>query len=62
MSQQPLSPYLTDPFLRELIPQRITPAPGTGRGPTASWLAEHPNSDLETDADIVQLPIAGAAS
>lgn len=33
----PPSPYLTDPLLRELIPQRITPAPGTHDGPTAQW-------------------------
>lgn len=33
----PLSPYLTDPLLRELIPQRISAPMDNGDGPTA-WL------------------------
>lgn len=31
----PMSPYLTDPFLRELIPQRLSEKPDNGDGPTA---------------------------
>ena len=28
-----------DPLYKESIPQRITPAPGSGKGPTACWEA-----------------------
>lgn len=36
-------PYLDDPFINESVPIRITPAPPTTDGPTAQWLAAHPD-------------------
>lgn len=58
MTYEPLSPYLTDPFLRELIPQRITPPPGTGHGPTAQWLTHQPDEQV---ADVIDVEFGRSA-
>lgn len=48
-----------DPLYRELIPQRLTPAPKADDGPTARWATAHP--DDTSLADIHQLPVGRTA-
>lgn len=59
MRRELREPYLTDPLLRELIPVRITPPPGTGHGPTAQWEAHQAD---ECDADIIDLDLGYEAA
>ncbi len=43
-----------DPLYRESIPHRIAPPPGTGRGPTACYLAaQRPETGEEDDAPML---------